>query len=66
MDERNVPKAISEDEDEAGCRWGEGVAMEWAEDLTDPRQDIYTWEDGQPIEPDPSTPLGPDRPSSES
>jgi hypothetical protein len=37
------------DEDEAGARWAEGVAREWAEDLTDPRQDIYTWEDGQPV-----------------
>ncbi len=35
-------------EDEAGAMWAEGVAREWAEDWSDPREDIYTSEDGEP------------------
>ena len=35
------------DEDEAGAAWSQGVAREWSEELRDPRQDIYTLEDGQ-------------------
>ena len=38
------------DEDEAGAAWMQGIAREWAEDLADPRQDIYTLEDGQPLD----------------
>jgi hypothetical protein len=37
------------DEDEAGRAWISGIAHEWAEDLADIRQDIYTLEDGEPI-----------------
>ena len=37
-------------EDEAGNAWMEGVAREWADELEDPRQDIYTLEDGQPLD----------------
>jgi hypothetical protein len=29
--------------------WTEGIAREWQHDLADPRQDIYTMEDGEPI-----------------
>jgi hypothetical protein len=29
--------------------WAEGVAREWAEDLADVRQDIYTPDDGEPV-----------------
>ena len=36
------------DEDEAGSVWAQGAAREWADDLRDPRQDIYTRNDGQP------------------
>lgn len=36
--------------DDAGARWAEGVAREWAEELADTRQDIYTLDDGQPID----------------
>jgi hypothetical protein len=32
------------DEDEAGRAWTEGIAAEWAEELADVRQDIYTQE----------------------
>jgi hypothetical protein len=37
------------DEDEAGNRWADGVAKEWVAELDDPRQDLYTMEDGQPV-----------------
>ena len=38
------------DEDEAGLCWPLGVASEWAEDLGDSRQDIYSLSDGQPVD----------------
>jgi hypothetical protein len=37
------------DEDEGGVAWSEGVAGEWADELRDLRQDIYTLEDGQAV-----------------
>ena len=37
------------DEDEAGGAWSHGVARAWADELSDARQDIYTLEDGQPV-----------------
>lgn len=37
------------EEDEAGGFWAQGVASEWSADLSDTRQDIYTLEDGQPV-----------------
>ena len=37
------------DEDEGGISWGQGVAKQWADDLGDSRQDIYTLDDGQPL-----------------
>ena len=37
------------DEDEAGVEWTRGVAAEWADERADSRQDIYTVNDGQPI-----------------
>ena len=36
------------EEDEGGGAWGHGVAKEWADELRDTRQDIYTLEDGEP------------------
>lgn len=36
-------------EDEAGGLWADGVASEWSAELSDPREDIYTIEDGQPV-----------------
>ena len=29
--------------------WMEGIAREWSDDLGDPRQDIYTLDDGLPV-----------------
>jgi hypothetical protein len=40
------------DEDEAGRAWMEGTAAEWADDLADVRQDLYTLEDGEPLDAD--------------
>ena len=36
-------------EDAAGGFWADGVASEWSAELSDSRQDIYTLEDGQPV-----------------
>ena len=36
-------------EDEAGGLWAAGVASEWSAELSDSREDIYTLEDGQPV-----------------
>ena len=38
------------EEDEAGAAWADGVAREWADELSDSSQDIYTLADGQPID----------------
>jgi len=38
------------EEDDAGAAWPRGLAAEWADDLRDPQQDIYTLEDGQPLD----------------
>jgi hypothetical protein len=37
------------EEADAGAAWMAGVAREWAEDLGDARQDIYTLADGEPV-----------------
>jgi hypothetical protein len=37
------------DEDETGIAWSHGVAREWAKELGDSEQDIYTLNDGQPL-----------------
>jgi len=36
-------------EDDAGQAWMAGVAAEWADELGDARQDIYTLADGEPV-----------------
>jgi hypothetical protein len=42
-----VPSA---EEDDAGPAWADGVASEWAAGLADPREDIYTIADGEPVD----------------
>ena len=37
------------EEDDGGAAWAHGVAKEWADELRDARQDVYTLEDGQPV-----------------
>jgi hypothetical protein len=36
-------------EDDAGGMWSHGIAAEWSAELQDPREDIYTLDDGQPV-----------------
>jgi hypothetical protein len=38
----------SQEDDEAQL-WTAGVAQEWADELSDPAQDIYTLADGEPV-----------------
>jgi hypothetical protein len=40
--------AASQEDDESKL-WTAGIAREWADDLTDPDQDIYTLADGEPV-----------------
>jgi len=40
---------LASEEDEAGWAWAAGVASEWSAELSDPNQDIYTLDDGQPV-----------------
>ena len=35
--------------DETGDAWTAGIAREWADELSDPAQDIYTLADGEPV-----------------
>lgn len=37
-------------EDNAGNAWASGIAREWADELDDVRQDIYTLADGEPVD----------------
>ena len=37
------------EEDDAGLAWTRGIVKEWADELADPREDIYTLDDGQPV-----------------
>ena len=37
------------DEDDAGSIWANGIAREWSDELSDPKQDMYTLDDGQPV-----------------
>ena len=37
------------EEDDAGLNWARGISSEWHDELADVRQDIYTLEDGQPV-----------------
>ena len=56
----NVPKELQAgqvrlivllpEEDESGALWAIGIARQWSTELNDPREDIYTLQDGQPID----------------
>jgi hypothetical protein len=37
------------EEDDAGIAWEHGIAKEWARELNNPQEDIYTLNDGQPL-----------------
>jgi hypothetical protein len=38
-------------EDEAGAAWMSGIHQQWADELGDARQDVYTLADGEPVDP---------------
>lgn len=38
------------DEDEGGTEWASGVAREWNTELADPREDIHSLADGEPVD----------------
>ena len=46
---RVIVLTAESDEDESGAAWMTGISHEWADELLDSRQDIYTLEDGEPI-----------------
>jgi hypothetical protein len=37
------------DEDQSGTAWTQGIATEWAAELADTREDLYTLSDGYPV-----------------
>ena len=37
------------EEDDAGSAWAGGLSAEWSEELADSNQDVYTLDDGQPV-----------------
>ena len=37
------------EEDEGGQAWMAGISREWEADWLDPREDIYSLEDGEPL-----------------
>lgn len=41
---------LAPEEDTAGSAWAAGLSSEWSADLSDPRQDLYTLDDGQPVD----------------
>lgn len=40
---------IVPEEDDAGAAWSAGVASQWSDELNDPREDVYSLEDGEPV-----------------
>ena len=50
-EQRRVPFVLAKDDgDEAAGFWEWGVAREWAAELADEREDIYTLADGEPVQ----------------
>jgi hypothetical protein len=44
-----VVLVVPSDEEEISREWTEGIAREWAAEWSDPREDIYTIEEGEPV-----------------
>jgi hypothetical protein len=40
---------MASEEDDAGLAWAAGLASEWSAELADSRQDVYSLDDGQPV-----------------
>ena len=49
LPEQDVQGRGVQEEEDAAMRWGSGLAREWSAELIDSRQDIYTLDDGQPV-----------------
>ena len=45
-----APQAATTDGGSAGVAWAKGISKEWAEELADSSQDIYTLADGEPVD----------------
>lgn len=43
--------AANAQEDDAGAAWMTGVGAQWADELNDTRQDLYTLADGESVDP---------------
>ena len=43
-------KRTTDGEDESDVLWSAGLAREWADDLSEPRQDIYSLTDGVQVD----------------
>jgi hypothetical protein len=43
--------SVNGDEDDAGPAWMAGIGQQWADELGDARQDIYTLADGEAVDP---------------
>ena len=43
-------KRETADEDTSGQEWMAGISREWEADWLDPREDIYSLEDGEPLD----------------
>ena len=43
------PIVLLSKEDETGGMWAHGIAAEWSAQVQDPREDIYTLDDGRPV-----------------
>lgn len=40
----------SQAEDDSGLAWMSGIASEWEPEWSDPREDIYSLNDGEPVD----------------
>ena len=49
-DDVRVIVLLPESQDETEASWMQGVASEWKAELADEREDIYTLQDGEPID----------------
>ena len=43
-------RIMKAEEDDADAVWMQGIAKEWAAELSDPREDLYTLTDGTPVD----------------
>lgn len=43
-----IVELTADDEEESSNAWAAAIARIWAADWSDPREDIYTLEDGEP------------------